>query len=1022
MTLLQALLTLNISDLAKARIHRSLSGLCQEGRGTFLLWELIKGLPPGVLEGYLERGYMEIPVFLAYSPYLGRLLLKELELVSDPGSFERFRSQPFDAVSFEQGLDQALKEAGTDRKERLRLLRRFKDRALLKVAILDYNRSTGLERTMFYLSKIAKVLLEAALRLSREDLSLRMGYPKKKTPNGLGEEIAFCIMGLGKLGAMELNYQSDIDILFAYETDEGKTESGKTPHEFFTLMAKEILAYLGEYTEDGFVYRVDTRLRPEGTKGPLVNSLRSLEISYESWGQTWERLALSKMSPAAGDMAFGQQLVRALEPFIFRRTLDYTTIEDIGRIKARIDAEAPKKTGFLDLKLGAGGIREIEFIVQTLSVIHGGKNQRLRQKNTLLAVSALKAFNLLSGTDALRIKHAYTLLRRLEHALQLHEGLQTHTLPLKPEAFIPTARFSFQRISMDRILDLKNTLFEAMGAIHEVFLSIFAKPRPELQENLLEEAVVLALGSRTEGIEAFLRAKGFSDPQDALRRFALLRDGASRRPLTPRASGLLAQILPKAIDGVFRAPIPELALIHTEQFFAMIAGRVSYYALLKEHPKLLELLTGLFGSSSYLSHFILKNPTVLEALVLQDPSVPLDAESLEDMANQELSLADDFEGAMEALRSFKNTATLRIALLDLLFGLPLNEVLKLNSETAEICLVKTTQLCLKEMLKGKPYHKLPPEDIPFFVVATGSLGSKEMGYGSDIDMFFLFDEPENAKVESFITFITHLAQRILRGLTTSGLGGYLYRVDTRLRPRGRHGALVSSINRFAEFNRKEAGVFEKMSLFKARVIFGNPGIIEKRISPLLEELLFSKPLSKEELDEGRRLRSRMESELVDPKFHGERGFHLKWGKGGLLDVEFLVVWLILAFGAENFKLRGRSTIEGLRSIQESGLMPEEDAVFLKSYYLAMRNLENRLRLIHDIEVDNIDFEDPRIRELTATVLQTSSIRTARSAKGIKAQILMLAQRTRNLYDRYTDLLKQNLQQGKPDPQTWRLGL
>lgn len=1019
MTLLEMLLSLDITDFTKARLRRSMTGCCQESQGTFLLGRLLDVLPKATLETHLERGHDEIPGFFAYSPYLGGLLLKEAKMLADPDAYAKFRKSPFDPILFEQDLMRELTKEGMERQSRFKLLRHSKNRAFLKIAILDYTRSIGLERTMLFLSRLAEVLLDAALELSEKDLASKMGYPRKKTEVGLGEEIAFCVMGLGKLGARELNYHSDIDILFSYETDEGLSASGHTPHEFFTLLAKDILGYLGEYTEDGFVYRVDTRLRPEGTKGPLVNSLRSLEISYESWGQTWERLALAKMSPVAGDKAFGQRLLHTLEPFVYRKTLDYTTVQDIGHIKTRIDTEAQKKPGLLELKLAHGGIREVEFIVQTLSVVHGGKNPRLRQKMTLLAIGALKTFNLIGELDAFRLTQAYTLLRRLEHALQLKEGLQTHSLPLAPEPFTQVVRFAFPKLPTDRILNLKASLTQAMSTVHDIFLGIFAKTSPELQESILSEAITLALGTEPEGIEEFLKAKGFTNAEDALRRFASLREGASKRPLTQRAGGLLKQILSKTIDGILRAPIPELALVHTEQFFSQIGGRSSYYALLKEHPKLLELLIRLFGSSSYLSHFVLKNPIVLESLVTEDPRKPLNRVALEEMAVEDVAFAETFEDAMEELRSFKNTATLRIALLDLLSELPIEEVLKLNSEVAEICLVQTSRHCIQEMERHYPIPSKTGH-IPFFAVATGTLGSQEMSYGSDIDMLFLFDEPEDVlDQEAFTAFVTKLGQRILRALTTTGIGGYLYRVDTRLRPRGRHGALVSSIERFAEFNRKEAGVFEKISMFKARPVFGDPGIIQKRIVPLFDELLWARPLNSEELKQGMRMRSRMETELVSPDYHGQKGFHIKWGKGGLLDTEFLVIWILLAFGAENQGLRAHSTLEGIRLLDSFELMPKEDTKFLESHYRFLRMLENRVRLIHDVDVENVDFDDPRFFELMASILQRLDHGTRFTNQGAKSNLLVLTGRARALYHRYAVLLQRHLEGGEPDMSRWR---
>ena len=1003
---------LGISDIARQRLRRALKGLATGGPASYNLTRLIERTSKECLVQHVEKGHTEIAVFCCYSPYLSLLLLKEADLLLNHDQYNQFRESLFDVVSFEIAFNNTIMDAGDDKAKRLKILRLYKDRAFLKIAIQDFLGVITLERAMLYLTRLASLLLEASLNLSIKDMQKKHGSILSIDDNDKEANVVpFCIFGLGKLGGKELNYHSDIDIMFAYGTDRGLSESGITPHEYFSIVAKDVIYYLQEYTDNAFVYRVDTRLRPEGMKGPLVNSLRSLEISYESWGQTWERLALSKMTPVAGDKEFGWQVIKTLEPFIYRRYLDFTTISDISQIKAKIEHKSSRKAGFIDLKLGVGGIREIEFIIQTLGLIHGGKHKNLRQKSTLIAIKALKEAGYLYYKDAVHLTKAYAMMRQFEHALQLKDGLQTHLLPLSPDQFTPIARAAYPKINPERIKSLQNTLFEYMNAIHEIYQSIFAKESLELKNNVSKEAKALALGNFDNDIREFILKKGFEDTEDAIRRFMQLREGVSKRSLTSRSKSLLDQIIPKVIDLILQAPIPSLALIHAEHFFSLIAGKTSYYALFKENPQILEVLIKLFGSSSYLSHFLLNHPNVLESLVGEDLTKIYDRESFINMVEMELANQDSFEDAMIALRSFKNASTLKIAMLDLTERINIDDVLCMNSAVAEICLLKATKLCLEEMVRkyGNPWET---DGIPFFVIAMGNLGSVEIGYGSDIDMIFLYDDVGTKNdLQNFYTFITRLGQRILRAISVTTTGGYLYRVDTRLRPRGRQGTLVSSIERFAEFNAKEAGVFERMVMFKARIVYGNVLTYKKKIFPIIDSFLWGKPLSVNELTEALRLRARMEEELVSDKHNKEKGYHIKWGKGGLLDVEFLTIWILMTFGSSDHSVRANSTIAGLKTLGKQGLILQDDASFLVNHYRFLRTLENRMRLIHDLEIDNIDFNDPKVRDIMHFLLHTSTFQTSTPYISGKLMLKECIDRARSIYALYTTTL-QNFLEGQ----------
>jgi glutamate-ammonia-ligase adenylyltransferase len=941
------------------------------------LSKLADSLSQEELAGVLSRpaGLPVLGALLGGSEFLADQIARRREIFSFLFMEEAFRSRvPGEALLTEAVA--AAQSAGTE-SEIKAALRRIKLREVARVAARDLAGLSPLAEVTEDLSALAAAALSGALEFGRRRLTERYGVPR--VDGGGGRECGFVVMGMGKLGAFELNFSSDIDILYLYETDAGSTDGGRegkpvSLHQYFVRLAETVTRIVSEITEDGFVFRVDLRLRPEGTKGDLANSLRSAEIHYESWGQTWERAALIKARPVAGDIAVGEEFLRIVTPFVYRKFLDFTSIEEIKEMKEKINlASTRARRGERNLKLGAGGIREIEFFAQAHQLIYGGKNKELRVRGTLPALSALARQGIVSEEEHALLGEAYSFLRSLEHRIQVHQERQTHILPEKDEDLNRLAR----AMGLPGAEELLSSLGRHTGNVRAIYDRLFRGAAEEVPSEVPPEVLAMLFPDMEEDeLSSRLEALGFSDSETARRNLASLRDGPPFVRLPARARRYLEKIAPGVLARVVRTPDPDMALAHTERFLAAIGARTMFYAMLFENPRVIDALIRLFGSSRFLSGNLLRHPELLDTFLKQDLAdiVKTKGELRRSLAGV---LADcaDLEQEMDELRRFKNLETLRIGIHDLAGNLSLEEGMYQHSALAEVLLSAALSLARREVSRrfGVPISAgpAPEEESRFCVLGMGKLGAEELSYHSDLDIIFLYSSAgetvpaPNGSTSDFRKVTNHeyfakVAQRLITLLTMMTREGYVYKLDTRLRPSGNAGPLVSSMAAFETYHEHAAQLWERQALLKCRFVAGDREfgkIVEEKVAGFI----YGRPLPADAAEEIHRLRMRMETELG--REHPRR-LNLKVGRGGLVDVEFATQYLQLLYAPEAPVLRSRSTLKALYELMRAGKLSVDDFQALDRGYRFLRALEVRLRLSHDASIEQFDpdFLEPAAME------------------------------------------------------------
>jgi glutamate-ammonia-ligase adenylyltransferase len=931
------------------------------------LSKLADTLSPGELEGILSRPARRnvLSALLGGSEFLADQIARRREIFSFLFLEEAFLRR----VSGEDLTAEAGASARGSRTESgiKAALRRIKLREVARIAARDLSGLAPLPEVTEDLSALASASLSAALAFSRRELTERYGAPRVEGTGG--RECGFVVMGMGKLGARELNFSSDIDLLYLYETDAGSTDGGRegkpiSLHQYFVRLSEMITRIVSEITEDGFVFRVDLRLRPEGTKGDLANSLRSAEIHYESWGQTWERGALIKASPVAGDLHVGEEFLRIVSPFVYRKYLDFTSIEEIKEMKDRINlASARARRGDRDLKLGAGGIREIEFFAQAHQLIYGGKNRALRVRGTLEALSALAREGIIPEEERFALAEAYAFLRSLEHRIQVHRERQTHALPQREE--------DLHRLGRTMGLSGKEELLSALerhtGNVRAIYGRLFRETGETAPSEVPSDVLALFYPElEEEEAESRLRAMGFSDVETARRNLASLRDGPPFVRLPARARRYLGKIAPALLARAIRTLDPDMALAHAERFLAAIGARTMFYAMLFENPRVQDALVRLFGSSAFLSGYLLRHPELLDTFLKQDLASLVKSKSeLRRELGENLAACADFEQEMDELRRFKNLETLRIGIHDLAGNLSLEEGMYQHSALAEVLLAHALSLARREVSRRFGIPAAAGGDATgeaqFCVLGMGKLGAEELSYHSDLDIIFLYsgagetvpasdaDPAEFRKVTNH-EYFAKVAQRLITLLTTVTREGYVYKLDTRLRPSGNAGPLVSSLAAFEKYHETSAQLWERQALLKCRFVAGDREF-GKRVEELVARFVFERPLPAGAAEEIHRLRMRMEVELGR-----ERAglLNLKVGRGGVVDVEFAVQYLQLLHGPNLPAVRSRSTLKALYELMRAGRIGVEDFRALDGGYRFLRALEIRLRLSRDASIERFD--------------------------------------------------------------------
>ena len=868
--------------------------------------------------------------------------------------------------------------------EFLRGLRIYRNREYLRIGTRDLLAVATLEETVRDLSALAEAALQIAYAYVRGCLRTEYGEAVIEE-NGQQRPLGFVVFGMGKFGGEELNFSSDIDLIYLYERDAGSTLGGSKgtiePRMFFTQLAQRLTRTLSDLVAGGRVFRVDLRLRPDGVNGPMVSSLPNTLLYYESWGQTWERVALLKARPVAGDKVLGEQFLREVSPFVFRRYLDFSTIEDIKEMKTRVERTLGSGTrGGFNVKLGRGGIREVEFVAQALQLIHAGKDPHVRMRSTLPGLDRLVEGKYLTAADRDTLQRAYRFLRHVEHKLQMVQDRQTHTLPTDETALVSLAR----RLRIKRrgtgdgrqgtaleeqlfrlrspvsglrspaepteLATFQETLRIHTDAVHQIFHSLFYAPEVEPTRQDEEASRLLEELHQEERTLWRLQELGFRRLTESYEHLRLLHDGPPHSPASPKRRKLLYALAPLLFHEVSRAPDPDRALASMANLIASIGARSSFLALLRENPSTLRTLIGLFGTSEYLTQIFLRHPELLDNLVRADlVQVHKDGASMHADLEARLEEVEEFEDQLDILRRYRTEEFLRIGINDSNGLLDVTEVSAQLSALAETCLASAYDVAQAALLKQLDLAELPGRLV---IVGMGKLGAEELNYNSDLDLIFLYEPKEhegNGGLSAQECF-TKLVQRLISVLQVQTREGHVYKIDTRLRPSGRSGSLVSSLAAFARYHQESSQLWERQALIKARVVAGDL-TLKPQGEELLEQVAYGAAVDEAGVAEIDHLRRRMEQELA-----GESGdrFNIKTGRGGIVDIEFLVQMLQLRYGQQHSTLRQRATLSALAALQDAEILAAEDYQLLTQGYRFLRTLENRLRIERDQPVEALE--------------------------------------------------------------------
>ncbi|PLY02169.1 MAG: bifunctional [glutamate--ammonia ligase]-adenylyl-L-tyrosine phosphorylase/[glutamate--ammonia-ligase] adenylyltransferase [Desulfuromonas sp.] len=863
-----------------------------------------------------------------------------------------------------------------------KLLRQYKCREILRIGSRDLNNEAELAEVTDELSSLAAATLQRSYEISDALLKKEFGVPMVESADGDGEEEAtFTIFGMGKFGGRELNFSSDIDLIYFYSSEKGTTtgipdkQSSRIPvHSYFIKLADMISKAIGQVTADGFVFRVDLRLRPEGNSGEMAQPANSAILYYESWGQSWERSALIKALPVAGSIKLGEYILNELEPFIYRRHLDYAMVEDIKRMKQKIDHSLERAEGSeINLKLGRGGIREIEFFIQALQLIYAGKKAALRHKGSLPALAALNKEGLIKNDELPVLREAYVFLRNAEHRIQVFQEQQTHNLPGRRDEMLALAR----RCGFADTDSFMAELNRHRTGVSRIYHKLFYTSDEEIKEEVRPEIeAVFDVNADPDRVKDLLEEWGFANPDTAYQSLLFLRDGKPYSHLTQRARRHMERIAPYILQEIIDSPEPDKSLLNMEHFLSALRARGTYYALLAENHGIIKLLISLFGTSQFLTRIFIQHPEILDSLVSRSYATPFkDLEEMEKELEARLFEATDYERELEALRRYRNEEFLRISLNDVEGHTPQGEKTYQLSCLAIACLRAAFNIARNELIPryGLPY--VMDEDgvrkkAGFCIVGMGKLGGMELNYHSDLDIIFIYQgegktvptdgtDPERFKELSNQQYFSRLAQRIISVLTLATQDGSVYQIDTRLRPSGNQGPLVTSRKAFAEYHASTAQLWERQALTKALVVSG-PKKMRCELQSFIRSLAYDAPLEEDIATDIIRLRDRMEKEIAR---ESSETLNLKTGRGGMVDVEFLVQYYQLLKGRKNPELQETNTLKALQKIVEAGILNGSDGDKLQDGYKFLRRLENMLRLLHDQSISEIPNETGYLSKL-----------------------------------------------------------
>ncbi len=889
------------------------------------------------LEKFPTASAPVLAAVLSGSQFLGELLAATPALLS-----------VFEHLEFHRRAEGLLREiktlmepklAARDYADALTELRRYKQRETLRIAARDLGRLSNVVEITRELSDLADICLDTVLQIISKQFSEKYGQPFHKDPDGNWQPTPFCVLGLGKLGGQELNYSSDVDVIFIYG-DEGevfkeppsKKNSPRaviSSHQFFCRLAEAFTNEVSRSTADGFFYRVDLRLRPEGDAGPLARSLESCENYYAQWGQSWERMMLIKARYVAGDKGLASEFSEMIQPFRFPRSLSPEILGEIAAMKGRIENEVVR-AGELErnVKLGHGGIREIEFVVQSLQVLHAGNLPFLQIPQTLPCLEKLVQYNLLSEAESKQLDAAYRFLRDVEHRLQMENNLQTHTLPEDNGSLLRLARL----MNFKTLKEFQTALRLHTSNVRRIYESLFKSESRDSQVASLPPFI----GAEEEW-NPLLASSGFREPEKAWQLFKDFAEGPGYIHVSTRTTELARQLIPKFLAlcpgarptkdrQLVILSDPDRVLARLDSYVGAYGSRAALYELWNNNPKFFELLLLLFDRSEFLAEVAIRTPDLIEDLV---SGGRLHRKKGAEEILKELRFGLDDPDQYLWLRRYHQSELMRLALRDIPGQVSIEQTPAELSAFADACLQYALEVILRK-------HKV--KTPPFAIIGLGKLGGSEIIYGSDLDLYFV----ASAK-EKNLARLQKLAAEVMDLLSRRTEQGIVFQADARLRPDGEKGSLVPALDTCDSYYHQRAQLWEIQALTRARFVAGNQTIGERFLKLAAELTDFSSRQSfgrtqfKDWKTQINHMRMRIEKERTPA---GKDDLAIKTGKGGLMDAEFIAQTLCMEHGWHE-----PNTLRVLERARDNKILPSGEK--LVENYRQLRRVEAILRRWND---------------------------------------------------------------------------
>ena len=862
-------------------------------------------------------------------------------------------------------------------------IRLLRNEAMLGIIWRDFNRQVDTLQTTQELSWLAELCVQYGLDFHFRELSALHGIPRDKN----GDQQNLLVLGMGKLGAGELNLSSDIDLIFAYPHS-GQTDGGRKPlsnQEFFTRLGKRLIHSLDNVNADGFVFRVDMRLRPFGQSGALASHFDALEDYYQTQGREWERYAMVKARVIASthvhsneSIAATHELNKLIRSFTYRKYVDFSVIEALRKLKLMISQEVARRKLGDDVKLGAGGIREIEFIAQAFQLIRGGRDTQLQDNRLTVILPLLEELNCLPEGIAQALLKAYFCLRNAEHAIQGHQDRQTQKLPEDPDQQLSTAHI----LGYDQWHNFYEQLNIFRDLVKTEFAAVIAAPHDKSEAEFATDCDWNCIWEDALEPDAYLELlaqHGHENPVRSLEALEDLRMSSSVITMQPASRERLNTFIPNLLAALANQTAATETLCRILPLVKAVARRSAYLLLLIENPGALKQLVQLSAASPWVAQELTLRPALLDELLDQRSlyHAPDKEELIDELRRLTLRIPqDDLEEQMDALRYFRSAHALRVAACEINGSMPLMKVSDYLTWLAEALLDYVLTISWQQMVAQHGYPDGEERShADFIIVGYGKLGGIELGHGSDLDLVFIHNastvgytdgEQRGKKTLDNQTFYMRLAQKMIHLLNTRMASGQLYEIDMRLRPSGNSGMLVSTLKAFGTYQQGQAWTWEHQALVRARAVAGNPELIQQFNDVRHRILCQERDLTSLKTDVVK-MRDKMRSHLgSDKNADGRSPFHLKQDRGGIVDIEFMVQYAVLAWAHKVPSVtRFTDNIRILDGLAQSNLMSAHEVDALTDAYKALRSLGHRRTLQQQsslIEQDMLEAETTNARE------------------------------------------------------------